>query len=152
MEIIGAVFSDESILNPTLQALEEAGFETYMVFGADDFSGEPDMDAYTHSATRQHTPAGSVSGIRVDPDTEIPDDPSTETVRDELMSLGLTAAEARDFVEALHDDRLLLLVPTWTGKSDTVETIMRSHSGRGIRRIHPEDSFPEELWRPRQPD
>lgn len=147
MEIVGAIFSDETTLNLTLEALQEAGFQTYMVFGADDFSGEPGIDDEGDSPTQQHTAAGTFSGITHTPPAGIPDDPSTETIEDELMAIGLSHADAQSFVDALHNNSLLLLVQTWTGQTEDAEQILQSHEGKSLRRIHPTDAFPEELWR-----
>lgn len=148
MEIVGAIFTGEETLTPALDALEEAGFNTYMVFGRDDFSGEPGMDIAADSSTRKHTAAGTVGGISVTPPAEIPDKPSTETVEDELMAVGLSRSDARSFLSAMEQDRLLLLVPSWTGRTADLEQLLRSHDGHELRSIHPEDAVPEEFWRP----
>lgn len=148
MEIVAAIFTDEETLTTALDALEEAGFTTHMVFGRDDFSGESGMDNAAESSTRRHTAAGTISGISVNPPAEIPDEPSTETVEDELMAVGLSRSDARSFLPAMEQDRLLLLVPTWTGRTADLEQLLQSHDGHELRSIHPEDAFPEELWRP----
>ena len=147
MDIVGAIFTDEETLTPALDALEDAGFSTYMVFGRDDFSGEPGIEDEGDSSTQQHTAAGTFSGITHTPPAEIPEDPSTETIKDELMTVGLTRSDANSFVSAMQQDRLLLLVPAWTGRTDDLEQLLRTHEGHELRRIHPEDAFPEELWR-----
>lgn len=149
MEIIGAIFNDEDDLTPALEALRDAGFETYKLFGADDFSGDPDIEGSveTDSTGQQHTAAGTVSGISVNPPADIPEETSTETIRDELMALGLSQDDAEIFVTALQQDRLLLLVQTWTGRTDEADEILQQHDARMTRRIHPDDAFPEEIWR-----
>lgn len=147
MDIVGAIFTDEETLTPALDALEEAGFSTYMVFGPDDFSGERDIEDIGDLPTQQHTAAGTFSGITHTPPADIPEEPSTETIRDELMAVGLSQSDAESFLTAMQQDRLLLLVPTWTGRTDEVEQLLRAHQGHDLRRIHPEDAFPEELWR-----
>lgn len=148
MDIVGAIYTDEETLTTALDALEEAGFTTYMVFGRDDFSGEPGMDNAAESSTRRHTAAGTIGGISVNPPAEIPDEPSTETVEDELMAVGLSQSDARSFISAMQQDRLLLLVPTWSGRTADLEQLLRAHEGHELRSIHPQDAFPEELWRP----
>lgn len=149
MQIIGALFDDEDELTPALEALREAGFETYKVFGADDFSGDRGVEGSveTDSAGQQHTAAGTVSGISVNPPANIPEEPSTETVRDELMAVGLSENDAEIFVTSLAQDRLLLLVQTWTGRTDEADELLQQHNARMTRRIHPDDAFPEDIWR-----
>lgn len=149
MEIVGAIFSDEGSLTRALNALRGAGFETYMVFGPDDFSGEPDMengDEGTSSAP-QHTAAGTVSGISVNPPSDIPGEPSTETIQDELMAVGLSQADARSFTGALQQDHLLLLVQTSSGRTESVTEILQAHDAQSLQRMQPGDAFPEDLWR-----
>lgn len=149
MQIIGAIFDDEDDLTPALEALREAGFETYKLFGADDFSGDPDVEGSveTDSTGQKHTAAGTVSGISVNPPAEVPENPSTETVRDELMAVGLSEADAEIFVTGLGQDRLLLLVQTWTGRTEDADEILQQHNARLTRSIHPDDAFPEDIWR-----
>lgn len=149
MEIVGSIFRDEESLTPALDALRDAGFETYMVFGPEDFTGEPSIenDGEADSATAKHTAAGTVSGMSVNPPAQIPDEPSTETIEDELMAVGLPRDDARQFVSELEQDRLLLLVQTGSGRATAVENIFRSNEGHFVRRIQPTDAFPEELWR-----
>ena len=147
MEIVGAIFQDEETLTPVLEALQEAGFNTFMVFGSDDFTGELGAGDDAESTTQQHTAAGAVSGISVNPPADIPDEPSTETIEDELMAVGLPRTDAEMFVSALQQNRLLLLVQTWTGRTETVEELLQTHDAQMLRRIHPDDAFPEDLWR-----
>lgn len=149
MEIVGSIFHDEESLTPALNGLRDAGFETYMVFGPENFTGEPgiDEDGDAEPTARKHTAAGTVSGISVNPPPRIPDEPSTKTVEDELMAVGLPHEDAQHFVGELEEDRLLLLVQTWSGRTTEVENIVRSHDGQLVRRIQPTDAFPEELWR-----
>lgn len=147
MKIVGGIFPDETDMNAALDALHEAGFEVHKLYGTDDFSGEPHFDEQTHAGTRQHTAAGTISGIS-DPPAEVPEQPSTETIEDELMALGLSQPDARSFLDPLRDDRLLLLVPTETGKAGNVEQILKQHNASHIRGVQPEDAFPEDLWRP----
>lgn len=149
MQIIGAIFNDEDDLAPALDALRDAGFETYKLFGADDFSGDPGVEdsVETDSTRQKHTAAGTVSGISVNPPADIPEETSTETIRDELMALGLSQDDAEIFVTALQQDRLLLLVQTWTGRTDEADELLQQHNARMTRRIHPGDAFPEDIWR-----
>ncbi len=147
MEIVAAIFSDEETLAPALKALEEAGFDTHMVFGPDDFSGVPGLEDEGDSPTQQHTAAGTISGISVNPPADIPEQPSTETIQDELMAVGLSQSDAQNFVGALQQDRLLLLVQTWTGRTADAEEILQNYGGENLRRIHPTDAFPEDIWR-----
>ena len=149
MEIVGGILSDEETLTAALQALEEVGLKTHLVYGLDDFSGEPGANNGEEAPenTQQHTAAGTVSGISVNPPSDIPDDASTETIKDELMAVGLPATDAEMFVSGLQADQLLLLVQTWTGETQKAEEIMKAHDAKMLRRIHPDDAFPEDLWR-----
>jgi hypothetical protein len=148
MEIVGAIFQDETSLNPALDALQDAGFDTFMVFGPDDFSGEPGIenDEEGTITPRKHTAAGTVSGISVNPPPEVPDAPSTETIEDELMAVGLLQSDARSFIAALQQDHLLLLVQTASGDTGSVTEIIEDHDAQSLQHIQPGDAFPEELW------
>ena len=149
MEIVGGILNNEENLTSALKALEEAGFREYLVYGRDDFTGELDAGkgGEEDQTTQQHTAAGTVSGIAHNPPAQIPDEPSTETIKDELMSVGLPESDAESFVSDLQDDQLLLLVQTWTGETERAEAILKAHDATMMRRIHPEDAFPEDLWR-----
>jgi hypothetical protein len=63
------------------------------------------------------------------------------------MAVGLSQSDAQNFVGALQQDRLLLLVQTWTGRTADAEEILQNYCGENLRRIHPTDAFPEDIWR-----
>jgi hypothetical protein len=150
MEIVGGIFRDEKSLTPALDSLADAGFKRFMIFGAEDLLDDGGLDERREedSISRKHTAAGTISGISANPPSNLPDDRKPQSGEDDLMGVGLPEEEAEEFVRALQQDRLLLLVQTKAGRAPDAEEILRANEAQTTRRLHPQDAFPEELWRP----
>lgn len=149
MELVGGVFQNEGDLTLALEALSEKGFTAFEVFGPDELFREGVMDEETAESldSQQHTAMGTVSGISVNARPYIPDDPSAQTVTDDLTQLGVPEEVAGEFLAGLQQNGLLLMMRTKAGRAAEAKEILEENGARTVHRVHPEDAFPEDQGR-----
>ncbi|MFW5942517.1 MAG: hypothetical protein ACOC9X_03415 [bacterium] len=149
MELVGGVFQNEGDLTLALQALSEKGFTAFKVFGPDELFREGVVDEETAESleSQQHTAMGTVGGISVNARPYIPDDPSAQTITDDLVQLGLPEEVADEFVAGIQQNGLLLMLSTKAGRAAEAQEILEENGALTVHSVHPEDAFPEEQWR-----
>lgn len=149
MKIVGGLFDSQEDMTLALEALDDADFAAFKVFGPEELFREPVAEEEVEGSveSQAHIAAGGASGISVNPNPYVPGDPSAQTVEDDLLSLGLSQAMAEVFVAGLQQENLLLLVQTKAGRADEAAQIMEAQNARAVLQHHPEDAFPEEQWR-----
>lgn len=146
MRIIGGLFDEDEDLTIVLQDLRDAGYVTFNVFGPAELyrslEAEAEIEAMLES--QRHTAGGAVEGITFHRRPLSTEDPSAQTVADDLRTLGIPEEEAELFVAGLRLDQYLLLLQTKAGRADDAEAIMEEGGAVLVRTIFPSGASPEE--------
>lgn len=126
MTIVGGLFEDEPELTMTLEALQDRGFDTFTILGPEELFKEPIIDEETEDRLEspQHTAAGAIAGITVNPRTYHPDD-SAQTIEDDLEDFGLSKAERDFYVAGLQQNKTALLVQTRADRADEARQVLQ---------------------------
>lgn len=126
MTIVGGLFEDEPELTMALESLQDHGFNTFTVFGPEELFKEPVVDEETEERLEspQHTAAGAISGITVNPRTYRPDD-SAQTIEDDLEDFGLSEAERDFYVAGLQQNKTALLVQARADRAEEVRGLLQ---------------------------
>jgi len=126
MTIVGGLFEDEPQLTMALEALQEHGFDTFTVLGPEELFKEPVVDDNTGERLErpQHTAAGAIAGITVNPLTYRPDD-SAQTIEDDLEDFGLSEAERDFYVAGLQQNKTALLVQARADRAGEAQEVLQ---------------------------
>ena len=146
MRLVGGLFEEDEALTVALQDLREAGFVAFNVFGPVELyrSLEPEMKIEQALDSQQHTAGGAVEGITFHHRPLATDDPSAQTVADDLRALGIPEGEAELFVAGLRLEQFLLLLQTKAGRADEAEAIIEDAGAVAVRTMEPADASPEQ--------
>jgi hypothetical protein len=131
MGIVAALFAEPGDITDALDALEAEGFRDFTVFGPEELFTEPvrpdEMEEGWESG--QHTAAGTISGISVNPRPYVPDDASADSIHDDLRDIGLGEADADRYVSGLHQSYTLLLVQSSADREEIARRLLREAGG-----------------------
>ena len=132
MAIIGALFAEPGQITDALNALDDEGFHDFIVFGPEELFTEPITAAWLEELeeNEQHTAAGTVSGISVNPRPYAPDDPSATGIHADLRGMGIGEEDADRYVSGLQQSHTLLLVQTAAGRAAAARQILDEAGGR----------------------
>lgn len=146
MRIVGGLFEEDEDLTLALQDLRDAGFVAISVFGPVELyrSLEPDMEIEQVLDSQQHMAGGAVEGITFHHRPLMTEDPSAQTVADDLQMLGVPEGEAELFVAGLRLDQFLLLLRTKAGRAEDAEAIMEDAGAIAVRSMAPAGVSPEQ--------
>ncbi len=146
MRIVGGLFEADEEVTVALQALRDAGFVAFNVFGPVELyrSLEPEVEIEEVLESQQHTAGGAVEGITFHRRPLTTEDPSAQTVADDLQALGIPDGEAELFVAGLRLDQYLLLLQTKAGRAEEAEAIMEDEGAVAVRSMLPADASPEQ--------
>jgi hypothetical protein len=127
MTIVGGLFEDEPELTMALETLQDHGFDTFTVLGPEELFKEQVVDEDTEERLEspQHTAAGVISGITVNPRTYHPDDASAQSIEDDLEDFGLSKAERDFYVAGLQQNKTALLVKTRADRADEAREVLQ---------------------------
>lgn len=146
MRIVGGLFEEDEDLALTLNNLRDAGFVAFNVFGPVELyrSLEPEMEIEEVLESQRHTAGGAVEGITFHRRPLSTEDPSAQTVADDLQSLGIPDGEAELFVAGLRLEQYLLLLQTKAGRAEEAEGIMEDGGAVVVRSMAPAGASPEQ--------
>lgn len=146
MRLIGGLFEEDEDLTMALQDLRNAGFVAFNVFGPLELYRSLDDKVGIEEVleSQKHTAGGAVEGITFHRRPLSTDDPSAQTVADDLQSLGVPEGEAELFVAGLRLEQHLLLLQTKTGRADEAESILEDAGAVAVRSMAPADATPEQ--------
>jgi len=146
MRIVGGLFKEDEDLTLALQDLRDAGFVAFNVFGPAELyrSLEPQVEIEEILDSQQHTAGGAVEGITFHRRPLSTEDPSAQTVADDLQSLGIPDGEAELFVAGLRLEQYLLLLQTKAARAEEAEAIMDGGGAVVVRSMSPASASPEQ--------
>lgn len=146
MKIVGGLFEEDEDLTVVLQDLRDAGFVAFNVFGPVELyrSLEPKVEIEQVLDSHQHTAGGTVEGITFHRRPLATEDPSAQTVADDLQSLGIPDDEAELLVAGLRLDQYLLLLQTKAGRAEEAETLLEKGGAIAVRSMSPAGATPEQ--------
>ncbi len=112
MNITGGIFAEWQDLTNTLRSLEEAGFSDYSVYGPEELFTETETSADQSERldSPQHTAAGTISGVTVNPASGDEATRGAKPLDEAFSDLGFGPSDVARLVAGLQQNQTALLV------------------------------------------